>query len=157
MNHVPDPPDSDGAATGEPSSLAVTDESPNGSVPRLGRPYSRDYGALLGRPYPPQGTSAASGGRPEHGRADGGTGLGQQCRRAGPIIRRAADPAVGDGSRCPRAVVRPGAVGLRVVMGPEVGRSASPVMESLRRGSRDRWRRNLRMAWAARRARGGGT
>jgi len=87
MNHVPNPPDSDGAATsepslepsGEPSSLAVTEDTPNGSVPRLGQRYPRDYGALLGRPYPPQGTFAASGGRPEHGRSDGGTGLGHQA------------------------------------------------------------------------------
>ena len=91
--------------SGEPSSLAVTDESPNGSVPRLGRPYPRDYGSLLGRPYPPQGTFAATGGRPEHGRADGGTGLGQQAPAglallfAGPLTPRSAT-----GRGVPRAV-----------------------------------------------------
>ena len=87
MNHILIPPDGDGAATsepalgpeGEPSSLAVTDETPDGSVPWPGRPDLRGYGVLLGRPYPPQGTSAASGGRPEHARPDGGTGLGQQA------------------------------------------------------------------------------
>ena len=113
MSYVPNPPDSDGAATsepalepsGEPSSLAVTEDTPNGSVPRPGRPYPRDYGALLGRPYPPQGTFGgdrrASRARPRgwrHGPGPvGASGLAGLF--AGPLTLRSAT-----GRGVPRAV-----------------------------------------------------
>jgi hypothetical protein len=82
----PDPTsDRAGDATSEP---AIAGETANGSVPRLGQRYPHDYAPLLVRPYPPQGTAAAAGGRPEHGRPDGGTGPGQQAPPGWPEYRR---------------------------------------------------------------------
>jgi hypothetical protein len=85
-----------GAATSEPalrptgatSPLAVAGETANGTVPRVGQRYPRDYAPLLAQPCPPQGTAAAAGGRPEHARPDGGTGLGQQAPPGWPEYRR---------------------------------------------------------------------
>jgi hypothetical protein len=93
----PDPtPDHAGAATSEPairptgttSPLSVAGETANGSVPRVGRRYPRDYEPLMAQPFPPQGTAAAAGGRPEHALPDGGTGLGHQAPPGWPEYRR---------------------------------------------------------------------
>jgi hypothetical protein len=55
---------------------------------RVGQRYPRDYMFLLAASRPPQGTAAAAGGRPEHGRPDGGTGLGHQAPPGWPEYRR---------------------------------------------------------------------
>jgi hypothetical protein len=91
-------PDRAGAATGEPAirpspsgattPATIAGETANGSVPRVGQRYPRDYMFLLAASRPPQGTAAAAGGRPEHGRPDGGTGLGHQAPPGWPEYRR---------------------------------------------------------------------
>jgi len=79
MNHEPIP-DRAGDSTSQPATpAAITGETANGSVPRVGQRYPHDYRPLLVQPFPPLGTFAAAGGRPEHARPDGGTGLGQQA------------------------------------------------------------------------------
>ena len=92
---------------------AVVAGRDRGRPQRLGaaaRPaFPRDYGELLGRPFPPQGTFAASGGRPSMAARMAARAWAIRRRRAGRIIRRAADPAVGDRSRCsPGPLARPG-------------------------------------------------
>jgi hypothetical protein len=88
VDHNPNP-DRAGAATDEPAIRpmptgattppAIAGATGNGSVPRWGQRYPHDDAPLLVQPYPSQGTAAAAGGRPEHARPDGGTGLGHQA------------------------------------------------------------------------------
>ena len=84
MNHNPIPDRTGGAMTPP----AIAGETANGSVPRVGQRYPHDYAPLVNAPRPPQGTAAAAGGRPEHARSDGGTGLGQQAPPGWPEYRR---------------------------------------------------------------------
>jgi hypothetical protein len=74
--------------TGATPPPAIAGETANGSVPRVGRRYPRDYEPLMAQPFPPQGTAAAAGGRPEHALPDGGTGLGHQAPPGWPDYRR---------------------------------------------------------------------
>ena len=97
MNHDPNPARA-GAATSEPATRpspsgattppAIAGGTANGSVPRVGQRYPCEYRSLEDPPRPPQGTTAAAGGRPEHARPDGGTGLGQQAPPGWPEYRQ---------------------------------------------------------------------